>query len=246
MRPPASRAPDSAARRRQDPVRLPRDRRARQRRRAGAARSRAWRRSGWSCRSTRPRSCPTTSASGWTSRACGCMGVHVALDGFGGGSSALAHLTRLPIDILKLDRSLISRIDRDPQSRALCESIIGIGRALGLDVVRRRRRDAGAAGRAVRLRLRLRPGLPDLPSADARRLRGTARRGRRACSGRAWSGPARADAAGAADAPGGGNGHACPYSGTGRLTSPAGEAHSVQVPRARLLVTGCTRSLVVA
>jgi EAL domain-containing protein (putative c-di-GMP-specific phosphodiesterase class I) len=63
------------------------------------------------------------------------MGVHVALDGFGSGSSALAHLTRLPIDILRLDRSLISRIDRDPQSRALCESIVGIGRALGVDVV---------------------------------------------------------------------------------------------------------------
>ncbi|HEY4626422.1 MAG TPA: EAL domain-containing protein [Blastococcus sp.] len=63
------------------------------------------------------------------------MGVHVALYGFGSGSSALAHLTRLPIDIVKLDRSLITRIDRDPQSRSLCESLIGIGRALGLDVV---------------------------------------------------------------------------------------------------------------
>jgi diguanylate cyclase (GGDEF)-like protein/PAS domain S-box-containing protein len=63
------------------------------------------------------------------------MGVHVALDGFGGGSSALAHLTRLSVDVVKLDRSLITRIDRDPQSRALCESVIGIGRALGLDVV---------------------------------------------------------------------------------------------------------------
>jgi diguanylate cyclase (GGDEF)-like protein len=63
------------------------------------------------------------------------MGVHVALNGFGSGDSALAHLTRLPIDIVKLDRSLITRIDRDPQSRALCESLVGIGRALGLDVV---------------------------------------------------------------------------------------------------------------
>jgi EAL domain-containing protein (putative c-di-GMP-specific phosphodiesterase class I) len=63
------------------------------------------------------------------------LGVHVALDEFGAGSSELAHLTRLPIDILKLDRSLISRIDKDPQSRALCESIVGIGRALGVDVV---------------------------------------------------------------------------------------------------------------
>ena len=63
------------------------------------------------------------------------MGVHVALDGFGSGMSALAHLTRLPIDIVRLDRSLITRIDRDPQSRALCESIVGIARALNLDVV---------------------------------------------------------------------------------------------------------------
>ena len=63
------------------------------------------------------------------------LGVHVALDDFGSGSSALAHLTRLPIDIVTLDRSLITRIDRDPQSRALCESLIGIAKALGLDVV---------------------------------------------------------------------------------------------------------------
>jgi diguanylate cyclase (GGDEF)-like protein len=63
------------------------------------------------------------------------MGVHVALEGFGSADSALSHLTRWPIDIVKIDRSLITRIDRDPQSRALCESVIGIGRALGLDVV---------------------------------------------------------------------------------------------------------------
>ena len=63
------------------------------------------------------------------------MGVHVALDGFGTGASALAHLTELPLDVLKLDRSLIARIDRDQRSRAYCASIVGIGRALGLDVV---------------------------------------------------------------------------------------------------------------
>jgi diguanylate cyclase (GGDEF)-like protein/PAS domain S-box-containing protein len=63
------------------------------------------------------------------------MGVHVALDGFGGGSSALAHLARLPIDIVRLDRALISRIDRDPTSRALCESVVAVSRAIGLEVV---------------------------------------------------------------------------------------------------------------
>ncbi|MGY1692586.1 putative bifunctional diguanylate cyclase/phosphodiesterase [Geodermatophilus sp. SYSU D01105] len=63
------------------------------------------------------------------------MGVHVALDDFGAGRSSLADLTRLPIDVLKLDRPLVGRVDRDPKSRALCESVVTIGRALGLDVV---------------------------------------------------------------------------------------------------------------
>jgi diguanylate cyclase (GGDEF)-like protein/PAS domain S-box-containing protein len=63
------------------------------------------------------------------------MGVHVALDGFGSGTSALAHLTQLPIDIVRLDRTMITRIDRDSQSRALCESVIGIAKALNIDVV---------------------------------------------------------------------------------------------------------------
>lgn len=63
------------------------------------------------------------------------MGVHVALDGFGSGNSTLAHLTQLPIDIVRLDRTMIARIDRDPQSRALCESVIGIAKALSIDVV---------------------------------------------------------------------------------------------------------------
>jgi EAL domain-containing protein (putative c-di-GMP-specific phosphodiesterase class I) len=63
------------------------------------------------------------------------MGVHVALEGFGSGASALAHLTKLPIETVKLDRTFITRIDRDRQSRALCESIVGIAKGLGLAVV---------------------------------------------------------------------------------------------------------------
>ncbi|WP_157518885.1 bifunctional diguanylate cyclase/phosphodiesterase [Modestobacter sp. Leaf380] len=63
------------------------------------------------------------------------MGVHVALDDFGSGYSSLAHLTRLPVDIIKLDRTFLARIDKDAQTRALCESVIGIGGALGIDVV---------------------------------------------------------------------------------------------------------------
>ena len=43
--------------------------------------------------------------------------------------------TSLRIDIVKLDRSLITRLDRDPQSQALCESLVRIATSLGLDVV---------------------------------------------------------------------------------------------------------------
>jgi len=63
------------------------------------------------------------------------MGVHLALDDFGSGYSSLAHLTRLPVDIIKLDRTFLARLDKDTQTRALCESVIGIGARLGIDVV---------------------------------------------------------------------------------------------------------------
>ncbi|MBM7805551.1 diguanylate cyclase (GGDEF)-like protein/PAS domain S-box-containing protein [Geodermatophilus bullaregiensis] len=63
------------------------------------------------------------------------MGVHVALDDFGAGTSSLVHLTRLPIDVLKLDSTFVSRVDRDGRSRALCQAVVTVGRALGLDVV---------------------------------------------------------------------------------------------------------------
>jgi diguanylate cyclase (GGDEF)-like protein/PAS domain S-box-containing protein len=63
------------------------------------------------------------------------MGVNLALHGFGSESSALVHLTRLPVNIVKLDRAVVSRVDRDPRLRALCGSVVGIVRALELDVV---------------------------------------------------------------------------------------------------------------
>lgn len=63
------------------------------------------------------------------------MGVHVALDGFGSSHSTLRALARLPIDVLKLDRAFLARIDRDAYIRTVCELVVGIGVALGVDVV---------------------------------------------------------------------------------------------------------------
>ncbi|MCZ2829519.1 phosphodiesterase [Modestobacter sp. VKM Ac-2986] len=63
------------------------------------------------------------------------MGVHVALDDVGRGASSLADLGRLPVDVLKLDRTLLARIDRDPYVRAVCAAVVTLGATLGVDVV---------------------------------------------------------------------------------------------------------------
>jgi EAL domain-containing protein (putative c-di-GMP-specific phosphodiesterase class I) len=39
------------------------------------------------------------------------------------------------VDIIKLDRTLLSRVDRDPYTRAMCEAVVALGAALRIDVV---------------------------------------------------------------------------------------------------------------
>ncbi|MGY1856755.1 putative bifunctional diguanylate cyclase/phosphodiesterase [Modestobacter sp. SYSU DS0290] len=63
------------------------------------------------------------------------MGVHLALDDFGSGRSALPRLGRLPVDVIKLDRALLAAVDRDAYTRVVCESVVGLGARLGIDVV---------------------------------------------------------------------------------------------------------------
>jgi diguanylate cyclase (GGDEF)-like protein len=62
-------------------------------------------------------------------------GVSVALDDFGTGYSNLAQLMALPMDRLKLDRSLVESIVTDPRKQVVVTSIIRMGRDLGFDVV---------------------------------------------------------------------------------------------------------------
>ena len=63
------------------------------------------------------------------------LGVLVALDDFGTGYSSFSHLVRLPIDIVKMDHSLVARIVVDPVERAVVESVITLAKRLGLRVV---------------------------------------------------------------------------------------------------------------
>ncbi len=62
------------------------------------------------------------------------LGVKIAIDDFGVGSSSLGHLARLPFTVLKLDRSFTSQLD-DEGSRRVAESMVALGRALHLEVV---------------------------------------------------------------------------------------------------------------
>jgi diguanylate cyclase (GGDEF)-like protein/PAS domain S-box-containing protein len=62
------------------------------------------------------------------------MGVSVALDDFGTGYSNLSYLGSYRFDILKIDRSFVSRIDED-QYRQIVKAIMAISRSLGCRVV---------------------------------------------------------------------------------------------------------------
>jgi diguanylate cyclase (GGDEF)-like protein len=63
------------------------------------------------------------------------MGVHLSMDDFGTGYSSLNFLSRLPIDQMKIDRSFIQQMYNSPRDRAVVQSIIDLGRNLGLEVV---------------------------------------------------------------------------------------------------------------
>ena len=63
------------------------------------------------------------------------VGVRIALDDFGTGYSSLSYLNLLPIDILKLDRVLISHIDHERQSLEIARGMIALAHAIGLQVV---------------------------------------------------------------------------------------------------------------
>ncbi|MEM9631444.1 MAG: EAL domain-containing protein [Pseudomonadota bacterium] len=63
------------------------------------------------------------------------LGVKISLDDFGTGYSSLSYLKRLPIDILKIDRSFIMDLESDPDDHALVEAIISMAGKLDIEVV---------------------------------------------------------------------------------------------------------------
>jgi diguanylate cyclase (GGDEF)-like protein/PAS domain S-box-containing protein len=61
-------------------------------------------------------------------------GLRVAVDDFGTGHSALGYLRRFPIDVIKLDRSFVERVDSVSPEAAIVQAVIALGHALDMHV----------------------------------------------------------------------------------------------------------------
>ncbi|MFF9813182.1 aminotransferase class I/II-fold pyridoxal phosphate-dependent enzyme [Streptomyces sp. NPDC014006] len=63
------------------------------------------------------------------------LGVRIAVDDFGTGFSSLRYLREFPLDVLKIDKTFIDDLPRDPRQVALVEGIVRIADTLGLTVI---------------------------------------------------------------------------------------------------------------
>ena len=63
------------------------------------------------------------------------MGISIAVDDFGTGYSSLSYLRRLPINVIKIDRSFIESVTNNPDDAAITAGIIALAKSLKLKLV---------------------------------------------------------------------------------------------------------------
>jgi EAL domain-containing protein (putative c-di-GMP-specific phosphodiesterase class I) len=63
------------------------------------------------------------------------MGIRIAIDDFGTGYSSLNYLSRLPVDRLKLDKSLVHNLTTRWKDVAIVRAVIELGKELGIEVI---------------------------------------------------------------------------------------------------------------
>ncbi len=96
-------------------------------------------------------------------------GFRIAIDDFGTGYSSLSYLKRLPVAILKIDRSFVSHLGEDPRDHAIIASIVALAGACGLEVVAEGIETQAQAALLGQIGCRLAQGFlyaPGLPAAE--------------------------------------------------------------------------------
>ncbi len=63
------------------------------------------------------------------------MGIKLAIDDFGTGYSSLSYLSKIPANLLKIDKSFIDRINTNESSRQYVAAMISMGHIMGLEVI---------------------------------------------------------------------------------------------------------------
>lgn len=107
------------------------------------------------------------------------QGVRISIDDFGTGYSSLSHLTRLPVDEVKIDRSFVRNLTTVREDRLIVQSTVDLGHNLGLTVVAEGVEDTDTVDTLVRLGCDLAQGryvsfpmvAADLPALVRRPLR---------------------------------------------------------------------------
>ena len=107
------------------------------------------------------RSCAT-----W--RRCAGLGVRIALDDFGTGFSSLAHLDRLQIDIVKIDKSFVQALGTKDDTRSMAAAMIQLARTLGYDTIAEGVEKRVAGGESACARVPPGAGLPARPAGGRR------------------------------------------------------------------------------
>lgn len=63
------------------------------------------------------------------------LGALIALDDFGTGYSSLSHLRDFPVDIVKIDKSFVQKIDRDKELASIVNAVVNLSKSLNISVV---------------------------------------------------------------------------------------------------------------
>jgi EAL domain-containing protein (putative c-di-GMP-specific phosphodiesterase class I) len=101
------------------------------------------------------------------------FGLNIQIDDFGTGYSSLAYLSRLQVDGIKIDRSVISSMHNCGKNMEVVHSIMALAEATGLDVVAEGIELQGQIDELIRMGCEIGQGFfysPPLPRADAEAL----------------------------------------------------------------------------